>query len=64
MGKRIFEVTVSKTIRLELDDAVINVVDDEWRKELYNLKTPEEIAGMIGRCMILFGSDLSGIPDK
>ena len=41
MAKRIFEVTVTKTIKLELDDAVINAVDDEWRSQLYNLHEPE-----------------------
>ena len=61
MAKRIFEVTVTKTIKLELDDAVINAVDDEWRSQLYNLHEPEEIAEMIGRCMVLFGSDLSDL---
>ena len=29
---------------LELDENVINVVDDDWRKYLYNLNTAEEIA--------------------
>lgn len=65
MAKRVFEVTVKKTIMLELDDAVINAVinavDDEWRSQLYNLHEPEEIAEMIGRCMVLFGSDLSDL---
>ena len=61
MGKRIFEVIVTRTILLELDDAVINVVDDEWRKQLYNLHTPVEIASMIGRCMVLFNSKLSSL---
>jgi len=61
MAKRIFDVTVSKTIRLELDDAVIDAVDDEWRSQLYNLHEPEEIAEMIGRCMVLFGSNLSSL---
>jgi hypothetical protein len=59
--KRIFEVTYTKTILLELDDKVIDAVDDEWREELYNLHTPEEIAEMIGRCKILFDSNLSSL---
>jgi len=61
MGKRIFEVTVTKTINLELDDAVIDAVDDEWWKTFYNLHEPEEIASMIGRCMVLFHSDLNDL---
>jgi hypothetical protein len=59
MTKRIFEVAFIKTVLLELDSAVIDAVDDAWRKDLYNLNAPEEIAEMIGRCMILFQSELS-----
>ena len=29
---------------IELDQAVIDVVDDDWREHLYQLFTPEEIA--------------------
>jgi hypothetical protein len=72
MGKKYFEITVTKvtTAKLELDDAVIDAVDDEWRSQLYQLHEPEEIAEMIGRCMILYDSQLSSLdgwrdqPDK
>ncbi len=49
---RKFEIEYTVFATLELEDSVINIVDDAWRKELYNLKTPEEIAEMIGRNMI------------
>ena len=29
---------------IELDQSIIDVVDDDWRKHLYPLYTPEEIA--------------------
>jgi hypothetical protein len=58
MGKRKFYIEFSGTAKIELDDAVIDVVDDQWRRDLYNLNTPEEIAGMIGRCMVLNGWSL------
>jgi hypothetical protein len=32
---------------IELDEKVISVVDDVWRSQLYDLHTPEEIAGHI-----------------
>lgn len=60
MAKRYFKITVTHEAMLELDDAVIDTVDDEWRKKLYNLNTPEEIAQMIGENMIR-GMGLSGL---
>ena len=53
-----FNITIQGTATLELHQDVIDVVDDEWREDLYDLHTPEEIAEMIGRCMML-GSRLS-----
>jgi len=54
MSKRRFEVLfeidgdeITSGI-LELDQKVIDVVDDEWRSQLYDLHTPEEIAAHIG----------------
>lgn len=52
MGKRIFEIETSVAFQVELDDAVINAVDDEWRASLYDLNTPEEIAAMVGNCLL------------
>jgi hypothetical protein len=52
MGKRRFRLELSGTAIIELDDQVINVVDAEWRRELYNLRTPEAIATMVGGNLI------------
>ena len=60
MGKRKFSIMCVITAELILDDEVIQVVDDEWRKELYNLKTPEEIAKHIAY-NLLTGRTLSMI---
>jgi len=60
MGKRIFEINANITYQIELDDYVIDVVDDKWRKDLYDLNTPEEIAEMVGYCL-LKGWMLSGM---
>ena len=61
MGKRRFAITLEAEAVIELDDAVINVVDDEWRASLYDLYTPEEIAEMVGRMMIAHHYELSQI---
>lgn len=50
--KRRFRIYAEAEAVIEIDQAVIDVVNDEWRQYLYDLETPEEIAGMIGRCMI------------
>ena len=47
MGKK-FEMELTVTIKFELDDWVINVVDDNWREQLYDLKNEMEIAEHIG----------------
>ena len=54
-----FRVSVTVYAILKLKDAVINVVDDEWRASIYDLQTPEEIAGHIGRNLILNTDKLS-----
>lgn len=41
---REFKVEFNGTCILELDDAVIDIVDDGWRETFYSLHTPEEIA--------------------
>ena len=61
MGKRYFNLRFFGEATIELDDQVIDVVDDEWRKDLYNLKTPEDIAEMVGRCMVWNRADLSDL---
>jgi hypothetical protein len=52
MSKRRFSITFEVKAEIELDDRVIDVVDDEWRASLYDLHTPEDIAEMIGRCLV------------
>jgi hypothetical protein len=59
--KRKFRLEFSGAAIIELDQAVIDVVDDEWRKDLYNLRTPEQIAEMVGRCMVCNGWRLSAM---
>ena len=41
--KRRYRVTVTTTAVLEIDDAIFEAVDDEWRSMFYNLDTREEI---------------------
>jgi hypothetical protein len=41
------------TAIIELDQKVIDVVDDDWRKHLYQLHTPEEIAEHIAYNLIV-----------
>jgi len=45
-------------VTIELDEKVINVVDDVWRSQLYDLHTPEEIAAHIAANLVE-GSRLS-----
>ena len=55
---RRFEITVSyeddffqesqETGIIEIDNHLIEMVDDEWRSVLYDLKTPEDIAAHLG----------------
>lgn len=59
MGKRQFEVTFEGTARIELDDEVIKVVDDEWRSGLYDLYTPEDIAEHIAYNLVINRRKLS-----
>ena len=41
---RRFRISFEVYADLELAEAVIDVVDDEWREQLYDLKTPGQIA--------------------
>jgi hypothetical protein len=54
MSKRRFRVDFEDRgyVVLELENKVIDVVDDEWRSCLYNLTSPEEIAGHIASCLV------------
>jgi len=59
--KRKFLVEFRGEAEIELDDAVIDVVDDEWRSQLYDLKTPEEIAKHIGYNLVINQWNLSNL---
>jgi hypothetical protein len=59
--KRRFAIIVRGAAILELDQAVIDAVDDDWRADLYDLRTPEEVAEMVGRCMVAYHSRLSSL---
>jgi len=52
--KHRFEVTITTVATLELDDAVLAAVDDDWRKQMYaHIHTPEDVAEFVGFNMIL-----------
>ena len=53
MSKRRFEVSFAFDAIIELDDKVIDVVDDEWRSQLYDLHTPEDIAEHIAFNLVI-----------
>ena len=53
MGKRYFEISLSGWAVIELDDQVIDVVDDDWRSQLYNLRSPEEIAAHVAYNLLI-----------
>ena len=61
-----FKITYTVYATVELDQGVIDAVDDGWREQFYNLNTPEDIAGHIGRNLILGArlSMLDGFADQ
>lgn len=59
MAKRIFEIELRGTARIELDDAVIERVDADFRSSLYDLHGAQEIAERIGYNLIVNGARLS-----
>ena len=44
MARRKFKIRIEADAEIEIDDVVIDMVDEEWREGLYDLRTPEEIA--------------------
>ena len=58
---RIFKGVIEIEYELGLADEVIDAVDDEWRSSFYDLRSPEEIAGMIARCLIVYDLHLSSL---
>jgi len=61
MAKRTFVVDFEGSIIIELDDNVIKVVDDEWRKQMFDIRTPEEIAQHVAFNMVANRLDLEQI---
>lgn len=61
MSKRQFQLQLECLATIEIDDAVIQAVDDDWRSSLYDLHTPEEIARHIGYNLIVNGLHLSSM---
>lgn len=59
--KRKFEVEMRVLAVVELDDAVIEAVDDEWRSMFYKLHTPEDIAEHIAYNLIINKWPLSSL---
>lgn len=55
MTKRKFEIVFggSETAVIELDEAVISAVDDDWRAMFYDLHEPEDIAQHVGYNLIV-----------
>lgn len=65
MAKRTFHVELY--CKVEIDDEVIAAVDDDWRKHLYPLHTPEEIAQHVAFNLLVNGArltQLDGWADK
>lgn len=56
---RKFDIEISGTCTLELDEKVIDAVDDDWRAHIYKLVTPEEIAQHIAYNFVVNGARLS-----
>lgn len=59
MSKRRFRVEFTGEAVIELDDAVINVVDDEWRAVFYDLFTTADIADHIAYNLVINRASLS-----
>ena len=53
--------TISWEGDIELDRAVIDAVDDLWRKMFYDFNTPQQIAEHIAFNMVVNNLDLSDI---
>lgn len=59
MAKQTFTVQLTGEAVVELDDAVITVVDDEWRAALYDLHGADEIAKHVAYNLIVNNLKLS-----
>jgi len=59
--RRKYRIHFSTTVEIEVDDAVIDAIDDEWRRTYFKLKTPTEIAEHIAYNMHINNCNLSEI---
>lgn len=56
--KRTFVVTLLATATVTIDQAAIDVVNDEWRSHFYRLQTPEAIAEHLAYNAAANGADI------
>ena len=61
MGKRRFEIVLEATAVLEIDDAVIQAVDDEWYGQVHVPRNAEELAQHIVEGFHMVAYDPVGI---
>ena len=61
MATKKFSVTWTVECEIELDEEVVNRVDDEWRKHLYDLHGAAEIAEHIAYNIVINHWPLSGL---
>ena len=59
MSKRRFRIEFTGGAMIELDDAVMDTVTDEWRSVFSNLHTVEDIAEYIGYNLVINNAHLS-----
>ena len=59
MNRTQFRVHLDGIATIELDEAVLRVVDDEWRKQFYPLFSVQEIAEHIAYNLIINNACLS-----
>ena len=61
MGKRLFEIGMTITTQIELDDSVFDAVEDGLREKVLTLDTPEGIAGYVGYNMIANDASIASL---
>lgn len=61
MTTRLFRVCFEGEGVIELDDAVIGAVDDEWRSVFYNLRDADDIAAHIAYNLVVRKVELSDL---
>jgi hypothetical protein len=56
MTTRRFLVRGQVELTIELDQAVFDNVDDDFRKHLYDLRTDDDVVEMIGHSVVVLGN--------